>query len=319
VDIRSDVFSAGIVLWETLSGRRLFCGETNLETVQLVRAAKIPPLAPINPDIDSQLEALVGRALAKEPSVRFQTAEEFGHALTAYLFANQLMVTSYDIGILVKRTLSARDNTRPMLAVNPEFMADAEELQGEVGGFVSLEELERSPFVSVSSSFKHLDVDVDEDAGEHLQGSVDPRSWAGEFELPPDDSISERARTPAQADAQAIISPPPVPPAVDSKAPEADASVAYPSIREDYPIGSGSGLTTEHPSMIEPVVQRIEEKFDEAGSSIRTRVSLMEFSAPPAPIAPPTEVDESDSSLILGIVGGLVGAGLIIGLTLYLV
>src|SRR5512145_2158081 len=44
VDLRTDVFAVGIILWEMLAGRRLFLGETDLETVRQVQAANIPPI-----------------------------------------------------------------------------------------------------------------------------------------------------------------------------------------------------------------------------------------------------------------------------------
>src|SRR4030095_8554645 len=42
VDARTDIFAVGIILWELLSGRRLFLGDTDLETVRMVQAARVP-------------------------------------------------------------------------------------------------------------------------------------------------------------------------------------------------------------------------------------------------------------------------------------
>ena len=49
VDRRADIFAVGILLYEMLTGKRLFYGETDYQTVELVRAAKIPPIEPQNP------------------------------------------------------------------------------------------------------------------------------------------------------------------------------------------------------------------------------------------------------------------------------
>jgi serine/threonine protein kinase len=209
IDPRSDLFSAGIVLWEALAGQKLFNASTNLETIKLVRAANIPPLRDYNPDIDDELDAIVQRSLSKNADDRFQSADEFGHALTYYLFSNRLMVTSSDIALLVKRTLAEREKTRPMLMITPEFMANAQEVQGELGGFVSLEQLERMSFQSVSASYNQLDSNSHQQAEEHLTGSIDPRSWAGEFNLP-----AKTPELPIQTqlppDEKTIIGPPPV-------------------------------------------------------------------------------------------------------------
>ena len=49
VDRRADIFAVGILLYEMLTGKRLFYGETDYQTVELVRNAKVPPLAAAEP------------------------------------------------------------------------------------------------------------------------------------------------------------------------------------------------------------------------------------------------------------------------------
>jgi serine/threonine-protein kinase len=106
VDARADIFSLGIVLWEMLAGRRLFLGETDYATVKLVQVANIPRLSPLNNQVDVDFEEIMLKALAREPEQRFQSAQEFGDALTGYLFSRQLKVTNYDIATLVKTAIS---------------------------------------------------------------------------------------------------------------------------------------------------------------------------------------------------------------------
>src|SRR5215813_12623702 len=67
VDSRSDIFAVGILLWEMLTSKRLFYGETDYQTVELVRQAKIPSVAALNPEIDADLEDIVRKALARDP------------------------------------------------------------------------------------------------------------------------------------------------------------------------------------------------------------------------------------------------------------
>jgi len=111
VDARADIFAMGIVLWEMLAGRRLFLGETDYQTVKLVQQADVPRLSRMNADVDQDFEALLDKALAKDPNARFQTARELGDALADYLFSHQLKVTSYDIGKLVNAALSDKTAT----------------------------------------------------------------------------------------------------------------------------------------------------------------------------------------------------------------
>ena len=101
VDARADIFSLGIVLWEMLAGRRLFLGDTDYATVKLIQKANVPRLAPLNREVDEAFEEVLFRALARDPSHRFQSARDFGDALAGYLFNRQLKVTPYDIARLV--------------------------------------------------------------------------------------------------------------------------------------------------------------------------------------------------------------------------
>ncbi|MBN1652496.1 MAG: serine/threonine protein kinase [Deltaproteobacteria bacterium] len=107
-DARCDVFSLGIVLWEMMAGRRLFLGETDYQTVKLVRHANIPRLSMLNRNVDEAFEEILYRALARDPKERFQSAREFGDSLTGYLFSKGLKVTAYDIANLVTSYASKR-------------------------------------------------------------------------------------------------------------------------------------------------------------------------------------------------------------------
>ena len=104
VDHRADVFAVGIILWELFTGRRLFYGDTDYQTVELVRQARIPSIAALNSEIQPELEQVVRKALAREPDDRYQSAADLGDALAQYLFSNKMKVTSRDIAALVKDT-----------------------------------------------------------------------------------------------------------------------------------------------------------------------------------------------------------------------
>ena len=82
VTAQSDIFSMGAVLYEVLTGRRPFEGET-MHAVLFSVVQSDPPLpSSIVPTISSALDAIVRRAMAKNPEDRFQTALEMAHALT---------------------------------------------------------------------------------------------------------------------------------------------------------------------------------------------------------------------------------------------
>src|SRR6185436_6884533 len=86
VDARTDVFAVGIILWEMLAGRRLFLGDSDIETVRMVQKAEIPSLRQINPKVPADLERILLKGLAVDPAKRYQTAREFGRDLNSIMF-----------------------------------------------------------------------------------------------------------------------------------------------------------------------------------------------------------------------------------------
>ncbi len=109
VDARTDIFAVGIILWEMLAGRRLFMGETDLETVRQVQAARIPPIRQFNPNVSPELEAVMARALAQNPDDRYQTARDLGQDLNQMMFHLGRPVSSFDIAQLVDPVVQERE------------------------------------------------------------------------------------------------------------------------------------------------------------------------------------------------------------------
>ncbi|HEU0035650.1 MAG TPA: serine/threonine-protein kinase [Kofleriaceae bacterium] len=80
-DERSDLYAVGVLLYEMLAGTRPFVGKSPIEIITLARARPPRPLRAIRADISKPLDALVARALAKDPARRFDTAEDMLAAL----------------------------------------------------------------------------------------------------------------------------------------------------------------------------------------------------------------------------------------------
>ena len=81
VDQRSDIYSVGIVLYELLTGRLPFTGDTPLE-IAMKHLSEIPkPPSEIRPDIPADLDMVVLRALAKDPADRYESAQEMEREL----------------------------------------------------------------------------------------------------------------------------------------------------------------------------------------------------------------------------------------------
>ncbi len=81
IDRRSDLFAAGIVLHEVLTGRRLFQGENEFDTFRRIAEADIVPPSSTVAGIPRDLDRVVMRALERDREERFQTAAEFLEAL----------------------------------------------------------------------------------------------------------------------------------------------------------------------------------------------------------------------------------------------
>lgn len=81
IDHRADLYASGIVLYEALTGRAPFEGESHIATATMRLAGEPSPPGTLRPGISRGLDAATMRALAREPDQRFQTAEEMNAAL----------------------------------------------------------------------------------------------------------------------------------------------------------------------------------------------------------------------------------------------
>ena len=90
VDARSDLFSAGIVLHELLTGEKLFRGDSEFALMEAVSTAAVQAPSRFNRRVSAELDRIVGRALERDRSARFQSASDFaselGELLAAYKF-----------------------------------------------------------------------------------------------------------------------------------------------------------------------------------------------------------------------------------------
>jgi serine/threonine protein kinase len=83
VDLRSDIFSLAVVLYEMVTGTRAFAGDSALSTLSAILRDEARPIPEIAPDTPPQLEQVIHRCLRKNPDQRYQSMKEVQVALGA--------------------------------------------------------------------------------------------------------------------------------------------------------------------------------------------------------------------------------------------
>lgn len=133
-DARADIYAAGVILYEMLTGMRLFRGSNDLESLQLARESYVPAPSQYNPEIPPSLEQVVYYALARDPAVRYPDARQLGQALSQVLFEIGRPVDPFTIGDMVSMVRDERRSERSERAALIEMM-----IEEELIGFESLD------------------------------------------------------------------------------------------------------------------------------------------------------------------------------------
>jgi eukaryotic-like serine/threonine-protein kinase len=184
VDHRADIFAIGIILWELFTGRRLFYGDTDYQTVELVRQARVPSIAALNPEIEPELEAIVRKSLAKDVNDRYQSAADLGDALAQYLFSRRMKVTARDVASLVRDTqveMMRKRSAEPKESLIDKLILD------EMQKMTSLVDGEKDPGGSGSEGSMSLDP----------HAFVNTSDWANELGAQPPRRSGRQSQQPA--------------------------------------------------------------------------------------------------------------------------
>jgi serine/threonine protein kinase len=109
MDRRSDLFSLGIVMWEMLTGERLF-KVTGTEYEQMQRIVRDPTPAPSSrrADVPPELDAVVAKLLEKDPDQRFQSADELLEAIEAIAVRTGSVLSTAGLGRFVRELCGRR-------------------------------------------------------------------------------------------------------------------------------------------------------------------------------------------------------------------
>jgi serine/threonine-protein kinase len=123
VDARPAIFALGVCLFEAVTGRRLYHRKAQYDTLKAILEAEPPPLSAFRGDVPSELEDIVGRALAKDPEQRYQRAADLAHDLERLLAAMRAVASTAGIGELMEELFEDEARRGPELEVDGDLRA----------------------------------------------------------------------------------------------------------------------------------------------------------------------------------------------------
>jgi serine/threonine protein kinase len=178
VDARTDIFAVGIILWEMLSGRRLFQGKSDLDTVKQVQRAEVPDIRLFNPAVPESVVQVLAKSLAGDPDKRYRSARALGDDLNQVMFRLPRAVSSFDIAQLVLPVTAARDSEKAKIATQGSLIGSL--IDQALFEFTSLD-AEGSPQGGGGAASP---LDVHSFVGDLPTGAVDePLDWGNSLGL----------------------------------------------------------------------------------------------------------------------------------------
>jgi serine/threonine-protein kinase len=121
LDSRSDIFSLGVVLYEWVTGFKLFTGESDVAVLKSITDGKIYKPSYFKADVPEQIEQILMRALEKQPEQRYQSAWEMQYDLDKFLANNEFTPSNQHLATFMKQLFADEmDAERARLSGSPE-------------------------------------------------------------------------------------------------------------------------------------------------------------------------------------------------------
>jgi eukaryotic-like serine/threonine-protein kinase len=155
IDFRSDVFSVGVMLFELTTGKRLFKGANEYETLKLICDREYPLPSQARMGYPRELEVIVMRALQKDRAQRFQSAQEMQAAIEEFVRAERLGVSTIGLSKFMQDLFEEKLASQKEALLQGKQLADIIALEG--GGSDSLGSIDtRNPVSSTGSVARTL-------------------------------------------------------------------------------------------------------------------------------------------------------------------
>lgn len=129
VDARSDVFATGVMLFELTTGKRLFKGQSEYETLRLICERDYPRPTEVRDDYPADLEPIVMKALAKDKDERYQSAREMQADIEAFVRHHQIAVSTIALNQFMQSLFEEKLALQKEALLQGKQLADIIEMQ----------------------------------------------------------------------------------------------------------------------------------------------------------------------------------------------
>jgi serine/threonine protein kinase len=130
IDHRSDIFACGVILFELTTGKRLFKGGSEYDTLKLICETEYPMPSDVAPNYPPQLERIVMKALAKRREARYQSAREMQADLESFVRQERLPVSVVQMSAWMQRLFAEKLTEQKADLQDIKAMADEIAAQG---------------------------------------------------------------------------------------------------------------------------------------------------------------------------------------------
>lgn len=156
VDHRSDIFALGIILFESLTLKRLFLGKSDLQTLINIRDAEIEQRLERHAEIPAEVKDILRRALAKEPDRRYRSASDFLNDVQDWLFAKNRRGGQGQLAAFMK-DLFPEESDQELLPLDGDELSDIRRKERTDGGMPSAKTVP-APRVAPISATTHAPI-----------------------------------------------------------------------------------------------------------------------------------------------------------------
>jgi serine/threonine-protein kinase len=144
LDGRSDLFSVAIILFELTTGRRLFKGKTEIDTIRRIVEQPYPRPSELKRDYDPDLEEIVMKGLARDRDQRYASARDLGEALDEYIVKHRIKVTALEMSRFMESLFADK------LAQQRELMKEGKKL-ADIVAEQEVEEVTEMDFLDMTN------------------------------------------------------------------------------------------------------------------------------------------------------------------------